>query len=659
MPPLLSKAQVNFAPMARLLEPIVIAAAFVVALLTRFVDLDAARGGFPDLFDEGIRAQQLFLMSKGFRPYRDIYAAQGPLLLDSLYPFYSLLGETLGAIRAGIGVWSMLGLAGIYLVGREAAGRWAGIIALVLLTVSPSYTEGSRLALAEVPSMTPLIVGLWLALRYLRHGARWLILVAALCGGVGLLVKPMAVAAIVPIAIAVLVRGWRVGGPMRAFTDSMLCVVTVGSLTALVVMAMGPRDVFEQLVVYRAGATGASAWESRASWKEAIQGPIAAQPLIFAGIAVSAMAIRSIPSALPLAWLLASFTLLFLYTPLHPKHLVYLAPPSALAFGVGVVGALDWQSSRRFPLVRRTLATAAVGCLVATLAFAPQAVARATMPVLDENDLDLNVFDAEAAAALAALTRPDQFVLTDHPYIAFLARRMVPPELVDPSRGRARAGTLTDEVAIRAAVERDTPVVMLWADRLKRLGRFNAWVERGFTPVASFGTRVAKSRRGKDRTIYLRNDQDFAAAKTALFTGSVERTATLFGDDLRVSGATLDTDSVRRGEPFAITMAVEALRDITFNYKLIINLTARDGRVFAAQEQDLEGTVDGSEGWRSGGWMLRSFMLVPEPSTRTGDYTVQFRIDHPRTGQALPMFDARGVPVEPGRVVVGTLAVVP
>src|SRR3712207_1954007 len=142
----------------------------------RAADLEGARSNFPDLFDEGIRVEQLFLMSQGFRPYRDIYAAQGPLLLDTLYPFYRLFGESLGAVRLGVGLLSLVGLVGAYLVAREVGGRFGGLLACGLLALSPPYLEGSRLALAEVPSIAPALLALASALRYRAvRSRRWLL----------------------------------------------------------------------------------------------------------------------------------------------------------------------------------------------------------------------------------------------------------------------------------------------------------------------------------------------------------------------------------------------------------------------------------------------------------------------------------------------------
>ncbi|MFN8521702.1 MAG: hypothetical protein U0821_01175 [Chloroflexota bacterium] len=286
----------------------------------------------------------------------------------------------------------------------------------------------------------------------------------------------------------------------------------------------------------------------------------------------------------------------------------------------------------------------------------PAALVRGTQVALDENDLDLHVFDEEAARTLAALAAPDEFVLTDHPYIAFLAKRMVPPELVDPSRGRARAGTLTEEVAARAATERDVAVVMFWADRLKRLGKFNNWVDQRYEPVASFGARNAKNRRGKDRTIFLRNDRDLDSARAAL-TGTLGRAASIeFNGDIRLLGAAIEPISAPRSEPFDITLAWEGLRDVRFNYKLIVSLVGGDGREYAAQEQDLEGPTDSGEGWMAGRWMIRGYMVTPTANARAGDYTVQISLDHPRTGGRVTPSGSGLDVIRDGRLVVGSVS---
>ncbi len=653
-----------------------------IAATMRLADLEGARSNFPDLFDEGIRAEQLFLMSRGFRPYRDIYAAQGPLLLDTLYPFYRAFGESLGAIRLGVGVLSLVGLVGAFLVAAQVAGPVGGVLACALLALSPAYLEGSRLALAEVPSLAPASLALACAVRFQAGGSRRWLVGSALLLAFALLLKPMVATVAVPIGLAILMRAFSTPeakpgarafqSPLRRVSvDLGLYGLAVAAVSGAVVLTMGPREVFEQLVAYRAGATGASGWEARASWKEAIQGPIAAHPSVYALAAVGALLLivrRAWLGLPPIAWLLATFALLFFYTPLHPKHLAYLTLPVAVVAGAGLgaawsVAATGYAGRLGLSTVgRAALAALALALVVWELATVQPALARGVQPVVEEDDLDLHVFDGEAARTIQALVPADRFVVTDHPYIAFLARRMVPPELVDPSRGRTRAGTLTEEVAERAASDRDAPVVLFWADRLRRLGRFSGWVEERYEPVASFGTRIGRNKRGKDRTIYLRRDADLAAAREQLRSGLARPLAAEFAGDLRLLGVTVTADIVPRGAPFAVSMAWESARDLSSNYHVILAMLGPDGMEYSLQEQDIEGTEQGTRGWPAGTWRFRSFMLIPELAGPVGEYKLIVGLDNTRSGGPAPITlnpDGLAPPRTDavGRLVVGSVQV--
>src|SRR5215208_5758411 len=133
----LSRAHPSFWPVA-FLAPLL-----AVATAMRLVNLEAYTGKF----DEGIRAEQLFLMSAGFRPVRDVFAAQGPLSLDIFFGPYLAFGQTLGAARVAVVFYSLIGIAAVFWVGRMVAGVPAGLIAATVLALSPLYLKNSRLAL--------------------------------------------------------------------------------------------------------------------------------------------------------------------------------------------------------------------------------------------------------------------------------------------------------------------------------------------------------------------------------------------------------------------------------------------------------------------------------------------------------------------------------
>ena len=149
-------------------------------------------------------------MSAGYRPFRDIFAAQGPLLLDLLHPWFVLFGQDLVAARWSVGVYSLVGLAGAYWLARLVGGPLAALTAATLLVLSPLYLEGSRIALAEVPALAPATFAVGAAIMYARSGSRrWLVACGVLLA-VSLLIKPITLAAGVPAGLAVLSR-WRRG----------------------------------------------------------------------------------------------------------------------------------------------------------------------------------------------------------------------------------------------------------------------------------------------------------------------------------------------------------------------------------------------------------------------------------------------------------------
>ena len=116
-------------------ETLALGVILVSAAFMRLVRLGSSSG---DL-DEGIRGIQLLLMSAGYRPVQEIYSSQGPLLLDMLYPLYRLFGETLGAARLAVGLYSLVGILGVYLVARLLGGPIGGVAAALLVTLSPTY----------------------------------------------------------------------------------------------------------------------------------------------------------------------------------------------------------------------------------------------------------------------------------------------------------------------------------------------------------------------------------------------------------------------------------------------------------------------------------------------------------------------------------------
>src|SRR5262249_28140070 len=61
-----------------------------------------------DGYDEGVYWQTLRSMRAGFGLYDQIFNAQPPLFLISIYPFYTIFGQSIVAARVGIAALSLL-----------------------------------------------------------------------------------------------------------------------------------------------------------------------------------------------------------------------------------------------------------------------------------------------------------------------------------------------------------------------------------------------------------------------------------------------------------------------------------------------------------------------------------------------------------------------
>lgn len=635
------------APRHWMLDALLIVLVLAAALGLRLINLDRYSG----LFDEGIRVEQLFLMTLGYRPFKDIFAAQGPLLLDALYPLYRLfslfVNPPLVAVRLAPVCYSLLGLVGLYWLGRQLAGRLGGLLALLLLALSPLYLEGSRLALAEVPALAPAILALGCAQRYSAGGRGAWLLAAGLLLTLSLLMKPITLAAAPAVGLAALLRG------RRGLRDLVLVTLAMLALSLVVIWAIGFREFQDQILAYRQASREAEGWSLRKNWQALTIGfsyePAALLPL--AALGGLTLLISRPRRALPaVAWALGGLLLLLAYSPLHGKHIVVAVPGVALLAGAGCARlhhlAQALAPARRSSLAALPLVLALVwyGASLAPLLDDAGALLRVTA----DTDVD-PAFEQynDAVATLQTLTAPDDFIVTDQPYLAFLAGRKVPPELVDTALARIRSRSLTGARARELAARYAPKVVLLWGDRLRSLGSFKEWVDQSYRVVKVY------SRRGDtDRLLYLRNDADLAAARGALGAAYQGTPGATFAGQVRLVGARLDRTEIAAGQGATIGMLWEQLRRAPVDYKVLVNLRAADGTSVDDQEESLGGGAGGTSSWPPGYWVVQSSFVVAR-DIPPGEYSVAVALYDPKARATIPP-DGGG---QGGEIRIGNLTV--
>jgi hypothetical protein len=93
----------------------------------------------------------------------------------------------------------------------------------------------------------------------------------------------------------------------------------------------------------------------------------------------------------------------------------------------------------------------------------------------------------EMASALKAATLPGELVASDDQYLAGLADRNVPPELVDTSQVRILSGYLTAPKLEKIIDRYDIRVILFASGRFNMIPGFSSWVTANFTKIEDFG----------------------------------------------------------------------------------------------------------------------------------------------------------------------------
>jgi 4-amino-4-deoxy-L-arabinose transferase-like glycosyltransferase len=453
--------------------------------------------------DEGINLMKARMVQSGYRLYRDIWADQPPGLTVILAGAFGVFGAAVPVARAVVVIHGLVALIAVAWIARECGAGWLGAFAaMVGLAVAPNFFWASRAVMIGLPALSLATLALAMILAYTRTGRRRWLMAAGLVLGLSLLEKLIGVYLVIPFALAVLLRrsprAWR--SSLRVIGADLLIFGAMVALPLLwAVTAFDAPRMLDQVVGSVARARGAYpldlGWnlDKLAFW-------LRFDHLFLVGLsAYGALALawtRSRAAAVVLTWLALTVPALALQTPLWPKHhflalLVILAPLA----GIGVDDLWRRLRARRVgtPAERVWLGVGAAAALVALVGLPAMVRADAkrlvALPYKESGKLpDSTSYQHvdDAVRLVQAATSPDDFIVTDHGFVAFSAGRKVPPELAVVSGKRLAVGDLTPADLI-AITERYRPTaILLWdGDRLSRIPAYADWVKTHFRPGGS------------------------------------------------------------------------------------------------------------------------------------------------------------------------------
>ncbi|HKW23283.1 MAG TPA: glycosyltransferase family 39 protein, partial [Ktedonobacterales bacterium] len=153
-------------------------------------------------YDEGVYWQSLRALADGHPLFSSVFSSQPPLFLVSVYPFYIIFGQSLGAARIALIVFSLAAIAGTYVAGRALGHPAIGAVACLLLALDTLFEHGAHTLQAELPSVALQIWAVACAILAMRASGRrrtWLVVGSGVLLGCALLIKLFAIVALVPI----------------------------------------------------------------------------------------------------------------------------------------------------------------------------------------------------------------------------------------------------------------------------------------------------------------------------------------------------------------------------------------------------------------------------------------------------------------------------
>ena len=456
-----------------------------------------------DGYDEGVYWQTLRSMSAGNTLYKQIFYSQPPFFMLSTFPGYILFGSSLWSARLGIALISLLGLLGAFLLGKALSGRLGAIAAMLLLIVNPLYLAQSQTIEAEASSTALSLLAIGLAYLWWEHpeGTRGLFY-AALTGiaiTLSILCKLLSIAVFVPIALLIVARVWQIWHKQPGTRLNGLLPILVGITTCILtfVVLLLPfsgsyQAVLQSVITFHSTAAQIYGHSQQANIPT-LQNALTSLLALTACSGTVAALLRRDWRVVPLiGWLIATLYLLWHQVPLFQHHLIALTPPLiALAvIGIGNHSLSSKETSSNVMSKAVPFFTwITIALIIITTILNVQQDRLYYRTAVTTSASGFTQLESKVATDLRMATDPNQLVVTDAQFIAGLANRTTPPELVDTSAVRITSNYLTLSQLESATSRPQVRAVLFFTGRfyLQNVAGFHSWVTQHFHLLHNYG----------------------------------------------------------------------------------------------------------------------------------------------------------------------------
>lgn len=575
-------------------------------------------------YDEGFYFVTVRLMDNGHTPYHDLHMSEQPLMVWNAY-LPHLLWDSIWGMRFIMVGYAVLGLATLIALGRLLSGRLTGLLAALFLAAHYEFFEHARRVNPETTSVTLALVSLLLVLYYRLSGKRYLLILSAVALAGSFLLKLFMVIAL-PLGILILAFYPTGQNPLaharqnkkRIFTDYLLWFGITFGLVFAVWLMMGLPNLIQQSILFYINRNAAYVYNPLQNlttiWKL-----IAATP-IFSAVALLGLGV-ALAQFKRSGWIIATWallTLLFLmtFTPLRSKHLRMLLPLVALLAAVGFnqLVVYWWKIKRNHSLLNwgggAILALLTISLSIEMVAPFNRLTYKPVKPLL-ENDVK------PIAQGILKFTTPQDCLITDDPYMAYVTKRLPPPWFSNMSYARFTSGSLKMEELQAVTNQANCQVVVPTFDRLKngsrpfynwlKLNYLRIWVVEGYTVMLG-------------KPLYNINPD---MPLQANFNNQVE----LLGADWTKADA---------GTVY-LTLYWKGLQKFEQRYKIFVHLRNPANQTIATGDHEVYDGLLPTQLWPLGGGILKDTNRLPVSEIPPGTYTLYIGLYNPDTLERLPL----------------------
>jgi len=414
-------------------------------------------------YDEGPLLQAAALARDGARLYSEVSLNKPPVFIWILRAGFALGRPDVASARLAVLAVTLAGFLSLGILGDALFEFPSGLCALALLLCVEELLPRAGVVMPDLPALSLAAVSLVCMHRYaLGRRARWAAL-SALAYTAAVATHPLVAAAALPLAALVLSA--RDLSPVQKARTLSGYALLVLALAALCLLPYDREGMLRWMLRYNLAIriTGNELTGSGASLVADYL--LAHWPIVTLALASGAWLSRDPRSRVGVMvaalWFASTVLTFTLWKPLWDNYFLWTLIAPALLAGAGVARflsrrVLDPTASPR----SRLLSALAVAALA--LSLAPRSIPwrgrSATMEAVVRD--------------LQSVTAPGEYVVSDDPFMVFVAGRRAPPPLADTSNKSIVTGFLSSADALSAMQRYRVRVVVLGTGRLARMDAF-------------------------------------------------------------------------------------------------------------------------------------------------------------------------------------------